>query len=94
MVISDKEDSFNSKAAIFLAAMSYQTYPFFLEGKLILPKGYALRYTIRASANVENPTEEVFGFIAESKDKIIRDFQHRKKWVRRSSTLTRDYLKL
>jgi len=75
MVISDKEDIFNSKAAIFLAAMSYQTYPFFLEGKLILPKGYALRYTIRASANLENPREEVFGFIAESKDKIIIAFR-------------------
>ena len=76
MVISGKENIFNSKAAaILLAAMSYQTYPFFLEGKLILPKGFELRYTIRALANVEHPTEEVFGFSAESKDKIIIAFR-------------------
>ena len=75
MVNSDKEYIFSSKAAILLAAMSYQTYPFFLEGKLVLPKGFELRYTIRAFANVENPKEAVFGFIAESKDKIIIAFR-------------------
>lgn len=66
---------FNSEDAILLAAISYQTYPFFLEEKLILPKGYELRYTIRAFVNVENPVEEVFGFIAESKNKIIIVFR-------------------
>jgi hypothetical protein len=55
--------------------MSYQTYPLFLEGKLILPKGFELRYTIRALANVENPSEEVFGFIAEAKDMIVIAFR-------------------
>lgn len=75
MVFSDKNNIFNSKAAILLAAMSYQTYPFFLEGKLILPKGFKLRYTIRAFADVENPTEKVFGFIAESKEQIIVAFR-------------------
>jgi len=75
MTISEKENIFNSKDAILLAAMCYQTYPFFLEETLILPKGYELRYTIRAFANVENPKEEVFGFIAESKDKIIIVFR-------------------
>ncbi|QGQ45485.1 lipase family protein [Metabacillus sediminilitoris] len=75
MVFSDKNNIFNSKAAILLAAMSYQTYPFFLEGKLILPKGFKLRYTIRAFANVEDPTELVFGFIAESQDQIIIAFR-------------------
>ncbi len=75
MVISDNEDILNNKAAIFLAAMSYQTYPFFLEGKLILPEGFELRYTIRAFVNVENPKEEVFGFIAESKDIIVIAFR-------------------
>lgn len=71
MVISDNENTFNSKAAIFLAAMSYQTYPLFLEGKLVLPEGFILRYTIRAFANIENPTELLFGFIAESEDQIV-----------------------
>lgn len=75
MVFSDKNNVFNSKAAILLAAMSYQTYPFFLEGKLILPKGFKLRYTIRAFADVENPTELVFGFVAESKEQIIIAFR-------------------
>lgn len=70
-----KKNIFNSKMAILLAAMNYQTYPFFLEGKLILPKGFKLRYTIRASADVENPTQLVFGFIAESQKQIIIAFR-------------------
>lgn len=75
MVISRKENIFNSKIAIFLAAMSYQTYPLFLEEKLTLPKGFDLQYTISAFANIENPTEEVFGFIAESQDTIVIAFR-------------------
>lgn len=75
MVTSDKENIFNSRDAIFLAAMSYQAYPFFLEEKLILPKGYELQYTIRAFSNSEKPKEDVFGFIAESKDRIIIVFR-------------------
>ncbi|NGQ95790.1 lipase family protein [Brevibacillus sp. SYP-B805] len=75
MVFSAKKNIFNSKTAIFLAAMNYQTYPFLSEGKLILPKGFTLRYTIRAFADVENPTELVFGFIAESQDQIIIVFR-------------------
>ncbi|WP_116316678.1 lipase family protein [Bacillus subtilis] len=75
MVSLDKNSIFNSKTAIFLAAMSYQTYPFFLEGKLTLPEGFKLRYTIRAFADVENPMEEVFGFIAESQDQIVIAFR-------------------
>ena len=71
----DVENIFNSKDAILLAAMCYQTYPFFEEGKLVLPKGFELRYTIRAIAGVENPTEEVFGFIAESEDRIVVAFR-------------------
>ncbi|WP_410511684.1 lipase family protein [Paenibacillus sp. BR2-3] len=70
-----KKNFFNSKTAILLAAMSYQTYPFFLEGKLILPRGFKLRYTIHAFADVEDPTELVFGFIAESQDQIIIAFR-------------------
>lgn len=75
MVFSDKKNIFSRKAAILLAAMSYQTYPFFLKGTLILPKGFELRYTIRAFADVEDPTENVFGFIAESNDQIIIAFR-------------------
>ncbi|NTU25558.1 lipase family protein [Bacillus tequilensis] len=75
MEFLDENSIFNSEAAIFLAAMSYQTYPFFLEGKLILPEGFKLRYTIRGFADVENPAEEVFGFIAESQDQIVIAFR-------------------
>ncbi|MGG1661185.1 lipase family protein [Brevibacillus sp. NRS-1366] len=75
MVLSDKRMIFNSKTAILLAAMSYQTYPLFFDGRLILPKGFNLRYTIHAFADVEEPTEHVYGFIAESKDQIILAFR-------------------
>lgn len=75
MVRENTETVFNSRAAILLAAMSYQTYPLFLEGTLVLPKNYKLLSIIDAFANVENPTEEVFGFIAESKDNIIIAFR-------------------
>ena len=75
MDISGIEDIFNSEDAILLAGMSYQTYPFFEEGKLVLPKGFELRYPIRAIAGVSTPAEEVFGFIAESEDKIVIAFR-------------------
>lgn len=75
MVFSDEDNMFTSQAAIFLAAMSYQTYLLYFNGELILPKGFQLRYTIRASANVENPTEHMYGFVAESKDEIIIAFR-------------------
>ncbi|TVX92362.1 lipase family protein [Paenibacillus agilis] len=64
-----------TKNAIFLAAMSYQAYLLFLTNKVHLPKGYKLRSIIRVLANVENPKEEIFGFIAESKQKIIIAFR-------------------
>ncbi|KQL49959.1 lipase [Brevibacillus choshinensis] len=75
MSFSDKNNIFNSKTAILLAAMSYQTYPLYFEGSLILPQGFKLQYTIRAFADVENPTENVIGFIAESKDLIVLAFR-------------------
>jgi len=62
---------FNSKDAILLAAMIFQSYQLFEKRKLILPKGFYLRYIIRALAGVEDPEVEIFGFIAESHDKII-----------------------
>ncbi|QGQ45486.1 lipase family protein [Metabacillus sediminilitoris] len=66
---------FNTKDAILLSAMIYQSYQLFETEPLVLPKGYSLRYTIRALAGVEEPEEEVFGFIAESQDKIIVAFR-------------------
>ncbi|MEK3714965.1 lipase family protein [Paenibacillus sp. FSL R7-0333] len=75
MVFAHKPPVFDSKTAIFLSAMSYQTYPFFFEGKLVLPEGFKLRFTIRAFADVENPTELVFGFIAVSRDQIVVAFR-------------------
>jgi predicted lipase len=70
-----KRYSFNNSTAIFLAAMSYQAYPFFLEGKLVLPKGFKLLSVIHGFANVENPEELQFGFIAESENQIIITFR-------------------
>lgn len=75
MTFSVEPNRFQPKAAILLAGMCYQTYPLFFDGALILPIGFKLRfklrYTIRAFADVENPTEHVFGFLAESKDTIV-----------------------
>ncbi|MCA0756632.1 lipase family protein [Paenibacillus sp. N4] len=75
MDLSSEFGAFNSKTAIWLAAMSYQTYPLYSEGKVVLPKGFELVYTIRAFADAENPTELVFGFIAESKNRIVVAFR-------------------
>lgn len=75
MVVSRKNGAFNSRTAILLAAMSYQTYPLYLQGAITLPAGFQLRYVIRASANVENPQQEVFGFVAESPEMIIVAFR-------------------
>ena len=72
------EEFFNNEDAILLAATCYQTYVLFENGKLVLPKDFMLRYTIRALAGVEAPTEEVFGFIGEPKDKIVITFKRAK----------------
>lgn len=47
----------------------------FLNGSITLPKDYELKYVIRADINVENPTNEVFGFITESGKNIIIAFR-------------------
>ncbi|QRG65135.1 lipase family protein [Brevibacillus choshinensis] len=75
MVHTINHNGFTSKEAILLAAMCYQTYPLFFEGELLLPKGFKLVYTIRAFADVENPTEHVYGFLAESKEQIVIAFR-------------------
>lgn len=66
---------FNREDSILLSAMIYQSYQLFEKEPLVLPKGYSLRYTIRALAGVEDPEAEVFGFIAESQDQIIVIFR-------------------
>ncbi|KPD04893.1 lipase, partial [Aneurinibacillus migulanus] len=66
---------FNNEDAILLAAMIFQSYQLFEKRTPILPKGLNLRFTIHALAGVEEPGEEVFGFIAESQDKIIVVFR-------------------
>ncbi|VBB08304.1 lipase (class 3) [Lucifera butyrica] len=75
MFVSGAENNFNSEDSILLAAMSYQTYPLFLAEKLILPKGFELRYIIRAFADVEHPKEEIFGYITESIYNIVIAFR-------------------
>lgn len=75
MNISSIYHIFNREDAILLSAMIYQSYQLFEKEPLVLPKGYSLRYTIRALAGVEEPEAEVFGFIAESQDKIVVTFR-------------------
>lgn len=75
MRLSEKRNDLNSEEVILLAAFSYQTYVLFRNGTITLPKGYVLKYIIHADVNVENPTNEVFGFIAESKKNIIIAFR-------------------
>ncbi|WP_129689467.1 lipase family protein [Gottfriedia acidiceleris] len=75
MNLSGKRHILNSEEAILLAAFSYQTYLLFFNGTITLPKGYELKYIIYADVNVENPSNEVFGFIAESKEQIIVAFR-------------------
>lgn len=72
---ADKKYGFDSQTAILLAAICYQTYPLYIEGKLILPRGFTWIYTIRGRANVENPEELIYGYIAESQDHIIIAFR-------------------
>ncbi|MDT9717390.1 lipase family protein [Paenibacillus sp. ClWae2A] len=62
---------YSSEDAILLAAMLNQAYRLFEKEKVILPQGYTLRFNILALAGVEEPELEVFGFIAESKDKVV-----------------------
>lgn len=66
---------YSSENAILLAAMLFQSYQLFEQKTVILPKGFNLRFTIHALAGVEMPEEEVFGFIAESQDRIIVVFR-------------------
>lgn len=69
------DSTYKSEDAILLAAMIYQAYQLFEADSLVLPEGYALRYTIAALSGVETPKPEVFGFVAESHDKIIVTFR-------------------
>ncbi|QRG65136.1 lipase family protein [Brevibacillus choshinensis] len=66
---------YNSEDAILLSAMLHQSYQLFETKTLILPVGFTLRYTIRAFAGVEDPKQEVFGYIAESKEDIVVTFR-------------------
>ncbi|WP_369700081.1 hypothetical protein [Bacillus sp. AFS041924] len=72
---SGKRNNLISEEAILLAAFSYQTYLLFFNGTITLPKGFELMYIIHADVNIENPTNEVFGFIAESKKQNIIAFR-------------------
>ncbi|NRD77300.1 hypothetical protein HPT25_07285 [Bacillus sp. BRMEA1] len=66
---------FNSKDAIALTGMCFQTYELFEKGTVVLPQGFELVFIIRAVAGVNEKAEEVFGFIAESDDTIVVAFR-------------------
>ncbi|WP_129689560.1 lipase family protein [Gottfriedia acidiceleris] len=71
------ENIFNSKDAILLAAMCYQSNQLIEneKGEIILPRGFELRHIIYAFAGVEEPEAEPFGFLAESKNEIVIAFR-------------------
>jgi triacylglycerol lipase len=75
MINSSIKRIFNINDAIFLSVMISQSYQLFENGKLSLPKGFILRYIVRARAGVEEPEEEVFGFVAESQNEIVIIFR-------------------
>ncbi|MCV9885644.1 lipase family protein [Metabacillus halosaccharovorans] len=75
MKIASKQRIYSNYDAILLSAMIAQSYELFEGEKIILPEGFNLRYIIRGLAGVEEPKEEIFGFIAESQDKIIVVFR-------------------
>ncbi len=75
MEISDKKSIFATEDAILLAGMCYQSYLLYETGKLVRPKGFEITHTIRAVAGVTQPAEEVFGFIAESENKLVVAFR-------------------
>lgn len=66
---------YSSEDAILLAAMLNQAYRLFEKEKVVLPQGYTLRFNILALAGVEEPEQEVFGFLAESKDNVVIIFR-------------------
>ncbi|SFJ08078.1 triacylglycerol lipase [Brevibacillus centrosporus] len=61
--------------SIFLAAMIHQAYQLFERDTIVMPKGFSLRYIVKALAGVEEPKSEIFGFIAESKEHIVVTFR-------------------
>ena len=75
MDISQPGYIYNSQDAILMAGMSYQTYPFFENEKLVLPAGYELRFTIQGSTGVTDPSMSVFGFLAEADDRFVVAFR-------------------
>ncbi|MBT2688395.1 lipase family protein [Bacillus sp. ISL-47] len=71
----DFKEKLSTEEAILLAGMIHQAYQLFERGTLTLPRGFRLRYIIRALSGVEEPEEEVFGFIAESAEDIVVTFR-------------------
>jgi Predicted lipase len=67
--------AYNNEEAVWLAGMIYQAYQLFEEREVNLPGGFEIRLIIRALAGVEEPSEEVFGFLAESQDQIVVVFR-------------------
>ncbi|AWW25577.1 lipase family protein [Acetobacterium carbinolicum] len=68
-------ESYSKQDAILMAGFSYQTYPFFDQQQLALPAGFELRYSFNGKTGVTEKTEENFGFIAESEDRLVLAFR-------------------
>ncbi|MCY9530213.1 MULTISPECIES: lipase family protein [Paenibacillus] len=72
---SKLEHHFDAEDAILLSAMIHQAYQLFAQEPFVLPKGFSVSLIIRALAGVEEPEEEVFGYIAQSSHRIIVVFR-------------------
>lgn len=72
---ADKLYGLNEKDAILMAGFCYQTYPFFDHKELVLPDGFKHSYSFTGMTGVTEKTEENFGFVAESQDRIVLAFR-------------------
>lgn len=58
-----------------MAGFCYQTYPFFEKNELVLPADFKRIHSFTGMAGVTEKTEEQFGFLAESPDRIVLAFR-------------------
>lgn len=58
-----------------MAGFCYQTYPLFNQQQLTLPAGFELKASFKGQAGVTEKSEENFGFLAESADRLVLAFR-------------------
>ncbi len=71
----DLPEAYSKQDAILMAGFCYQTYPFFDQQQLALPAGFELKSSFNGLAGVTEKTQENFGFIAESAERLVLAFR-------------------